>query len=98
MPKEKTYANIKLKKLPSSEVEIEGEILKEEMDRCRKTAIEHMRKELELPGFRKGHVPELMVLEKLGEIHILEEAAEIALGKAYPEIIVENNIQVIGRP
>jgi FKBP-type peptidyl-prolyl cis-trans isomerase (trigger factor) len=95
---QKTYSNMKIKKLASSEIEIEGEISKEAMAHSRNAAIQRISKEAELPGFRKGHVPEHILVEKMGEMHILEEAAEIALGEAYPHIIVEHNIHVISRP
>lgn len=96
--KEKTYTNIKITKLLNSEVEIEGEITKEEMGRVREEAIKELKNKAELPGFRKGHVPENVLLEKFGEMQILYDGAEIALGEAYPKIIIENNLSVISRP
>lgn len=62
------------------------------------SALSNMVREAELPGFRKGHAPEKMVLAKVGELAVLEEAAEHALSHAYPEIIKELKLDVIGRP
>jgi FKBP-type peptidyl-prolyl cis-trans isomerase (trigger factor) len=51
-----------------------------------------------LPGFRKGHIPEKVLVDRLGEIAILEEAAEIALKDITPEIIEKSAPTYIGRP
>ncbi|MEO8637865.1 MAG: trigger factor [Candidatus Taylorbacteria bacterium] len=95
---QKTYSNLKITKLPHSEVEIEGEITVLEMQKARREALEHLKREADMPGFRKGHVPENIILEKFGEMHILNDAAEIALQEAYPAIVIDNDISVIGRP
>ena len=55
---------IDLKKLPDSEVEIKAEIPSENFDSYRKKAVAELNKEFELPGFRKGRVPENIFLEK----------------------------------
>lgn len=95
---EKQYANIKVTKLPHSEVEIEGEILADELARTRKEAIKQLSADANIPGFRKGHIPESVLVSRLGEVAILEEAAEIALSHHYGHIVIDHNINVIGRP
>lgn len=92
------YNKIKLDRGENSEVTIEGEVTAESLAFFREDAIKHFKDELELPGFRKGHVPEKMVIEKIGELSILEEAGEMALQKALPEIIKENELDIISRP
>jgi len=98
MEKAKRYKLIGNKKLQNSEVEIEAEISAEELAQFRVAALKHLQITAELPGFRKGHVPENMLIEKLGEMHILEEAAELALQDIYPEILVDEKIDAISRP
>ncbi len=95
--KEKEH-NIKIKKLPNSEIEIEGEISTEKFESYYKKALQRIGKDAELPGFRKGHVPEKILLEKIGESGVLQEMAQLALADFYPRVIVENNIEAIGRP
>jgi len=51
-----------------------------------------------VPGFRKGHVPESMLIQRLGEQVILEGVAGMALKDAYPQIVEDNNLTVVGRP
>ena len=94
----KLYANIKVEKLPNSEAAITGEITAEALSYFRPEAVKHFQSELEIPGFRKGHVPEKMVLERVGELALLEEAGERALKRGFPEIMRESQLDIIGAP
>ncbi len=89
---------VTIKTLPMSQVEITAVIPSEEFDKTRGEAIKHIGKDIEFPGFRKGHVPEKMLNSRLGEGVILEEMAEIAIGRVYGEIITESKIDALGRP
>jgi len=95
--KEKKYS-VKIKNLGDSQIEIEGEILAEEFDGGYAAALKRLGESVELPGFRRGHVPEAVLKEKVGEAAILHEMAEMAIAKAYPVIVGENDVDVIGRP
>ena len=53
---------------------------------------------MELPGFRKGKVPEKVLLSHIPEMQILETMAELALSEHYPKIIEQEKIDAIGRP
>ena len=89
---------VEIKKLPRSEMEIKGEIASPLLGDARKKAIKKFSEKLDLPGFRKGHVPENIVLERISEREILEEAADILLNEFYPQIILDNKLDTIGRP
>ncbi len=92
------YSKIKVKKLPASEVEITGEIAAPEMQRAFKAAVKEFSKQVAVPGFRKGHVPEEVVLNKMGEMAILEHAAEDVLSHEYMHIVADHKIEAISRP
>lgn len=94
----KAYSDIKITRLPEQEVEITGEITTEKMESMRKKAIDSLKKDLTLPGFRKGTAPDNMVVTQIGDIKILEEAGELALGEVYPDILEEEKLQPIGKP
>lgn len=94
----KHYDNIVLNSLPERELEILGEITAEKMSLLREKALRKFAESLELDGFRKGNAPEALVAQKVGEMRLLEEAAEIALTEEYPNILNEHNIDAIGRP
>jgi len=51
-----------------------------------------------IDGFRKGNVPENVLVAKVGEMAILEEMAELALSHVYMEILMDNEIDAIGKP
>jgi FKBP-type peptidyl-prolyl cis-trans isomerase (trigger factor) len=90
--------NIKINKLPKSEIEIEGEIPVEVFEQFFLEALSKIKETAEVDGFRKGKVPENILLEKIPEIKILEEAAELALAEHYPKIIEDQKLDVISRP
>jgi FKBP-type peptidyl-prolyl cis-trans isomerase (trigger factor) len=92
------YKIVSTKNLPHSEVEIEAEITAEYVESFWKQAIAHIGEHVEIAGFRKGNIPETVLLSKVGEMTILEEASEMALSDVYPKIIVEKKINAIGRP
>ncbi|MEY2664351.1 MAG: hypothetical protein RIT04_159 [Candidatus Parcubacteria bacterium] len=97
-PATKIYSNIAIKKLPKSQVEISGTIEVAHLGTFRAKALKNIGKEISIDGFRKGSVPEKILVSKIGEMPILEEMAELALSSAYPSIIVEEKIDAIGRP
>lgn len=88
----------KIKNLPKSEVEIEVALPAEDLAKARDKALKKFSQTIEVDGFRKGNVPEKIVLEKLSERVILEEAGEILLTEHYPQIIAETKLDTIGRP
>ena len=89
---------ISVKKLPKSEIEIEGEIDAEKFESYFSVALKKIGETLKLDGFRKGKIPESVLLSKIPEISILEEMAEMALAENYPKIIADEKIDAISRP
>ena len=96
--KNKKIEGIKISKLEKSRVEIVGSIPTDIFQSFRKKAIENINSEVNIDGFRKGKVPENVLISKVGEMTILEEMAELALSKIYPEIIVDEKIDAVGHP
>jgi FKBP-type peptidyl-prolyl cis-trans isomerase (trigger factor) len=87
-----------IKKLDGSRVEIVGNIAAEVWGKYRAEAIKHINEHIAVDGFRKGLVPDNILIAKVGEMAVLEEMAELALSKAYLDIIIENKIDSIGKP
>ena len=94
----KTYTNFSLKKLDKCRVEITASLPANIFDSYRATALKNMNESVKIDGFRKGKVPENMLVQKIGEKTVLEEMAELAIGKAYPEILINEKVDAIGRP
>ena len=87
-----------VKELADSTVEIESELTAEELAHHRIHILKHLCEETEIAGFRKGFAPEKIILEKFGEMGVLERAVGVALNEVYPELLLEHKIDAIGRP
>ena len=90
--------SLEIKQLPKSEVEITGEISAEEFSSFWPKAIKELSKNVSIPGFRPGKIPEKILIEKVGEGAVLEKAANMALQNIYPKILQEKKIEAIGSP
>jgi trigger factor len=86
------------KKLPESEVELTGEIPADIVAPYREKALSALAAELDIPGFRKGHVPQDMAAKKVGEVALLEEAVELFMRDFYPELVETHAADAVGRP
>ncbi len=83
-------------KAERSTVRIEGEIPFSELEKHRRTVLHELGKNVSIDGFRKGHVPENVLIKHVGEMNLLNEMAERAMAEAYPHLI--EGIDAIGRP
>jgi len=90
--------DFQIEKVPGSMVKITGEIPYEELEKHRAKAIKELGQNLKVDGFRPGHVPEAVVVQKVGEMTLLTEMAERAMAAVYPEILKAHEIDPIGRP
>jgi FKBP-type peptidyl-prolyl cis-trans isomerase (trigger factor) len=94
----KSYISASVKPLEKSRVEIVGSIASEVWEKHRSDALKHINEHITIDGFRKGMVPENVLIAKVGEMGVLEEMAELALSKAYLDIIIDNKIDAVGKP
>jgi len=53
---------------------------------------------INIPGFRKGHVPAAMIDQRVGRAAVLDEAINSSLSPMYAAALKEQNVYVIGRP
>lgn len=65
---------------------------------ARKKAVGLYGESIEIAGFRKGHIPENIVVEKVGEAKILEEATDILLREHFAKIMEQEKFDIIGQP
>lgn len=89
---------ITIEKKPGSLVVLTGELPFEDLEKHRASAVAEIAKNIEIDGFRKGHVPENILIQKVGEMALLNEMAERALSRAYPEMVAHHELDVIGYP
>lgn len=87
-----------IKKLPKSEVEIMVEISPEELKPFLEKAAVKISQQVKIDGFRPGKAPYDMVVKKVGEAAILEEAIDSIVSKTYYQTIIDNKLTTIGQP
>jgi len=87
-----------IKDISPTKKNIEIEVLAEEFDSFCQEALKELAKELELPGFRKGMVPESLAKEKIGENSILSLAAENAIKKNWIDFFRQTDLEIVSQP
>lgn len=92
------YTTKSLDKKEGSVVEIVAEIAADAIEAKWSQAVKHISEHAKLDGFRPGHIPEKILIEKVGEMTILEEAAELAIHDAYTKVVIDNKLKIIGHP
>ncbi len=75
--------------LPENEYEIEGEIHADIVKGYRDQALKDLGAGIKVDGFRPGHVPDKVIVDRFGEVVITEEAGRLALEKHYGAIMEE---------
>ena len=75
-------------------VEMEGT----ETDKYMALGLEHVAREVTLPGFRKGKAPRTLVEQQVGRHVILQEAIEHLIPEAYAEALKQESITAVAEP
>lgn len=89
---------VESKKLEKNIYEVLLEIPVEEMETFVVQAIKGLGRDINIPGFRQGKAPIEMLRSKIGEDHIWQKAAELAIDQKYPEIIKNESLEPAGPP
>ncbi len=79
-------------------VSIEFTVSREEFDKAIDKAYLKLRNSITIQGFRKGKAPKHMIEKKYGKNVFYDDAIDIALYDAYPEVIKELDLNPINRP
>lgn len=95
---QKLYENLAHEAKEGSEVTITAAIPVAVLESYRTKTLEHLSKTADIDGFRKGHVPKEVVAQRMGEVELLKDIAEQALADAYPQMVMELALDVVGRP
>lgn len=90
--------NITVKKLPQAEIQLDIIVDAKTFASYYNTGLKHVQEVIEVDGFRKGNVPEHVIVAKYGEMIILEEMANLALRDAYIEAIKQHKLSPVADP
>jgi trigger factor len=75
-------------------VEVPFEELKTSLD----AAYKKIGQSVQLPGFRKGKVPDRIIDQRFGRAAVLDEAVNDALPRLYSQALQENDVEALGQP
>ncbi len=92
------YTIISERDVRRSEKEFEVEIPAETLERSHALHLKKLSAEAQVPGFRKGKVPEAIVLSKVGEMRVLEQAADELVHEALVSVLKEKQLTFVGQP
>ncbi|MFC1945367.1 trigger factor [Chloroflexota bacterium] len=70
----------------------------EDIEHARKHALKYFAKRVNIPGFRKGKAPEVILERHVGKAAMLDETVNHMIPEAYEKAIVEENIQPYAQP
>jgi len=87
-----------IKDISPTKKKIEIEIKAEDLDLFCSKAFKELIKDLELPGFRKGMVPESVAKDKISENSILGYAAELAVNQKWGEYLKQTDLEIVSQP
>lgn len=97
-PREHSYVHLKRLKEKRGEIEFEAEIPLTVIEDHIHEVLGDLRAKFELPGFRKGQVPEHMLRQHTDESRVFEDAVGSAIRNAAGEIVEDEKLSVIGLP
>ncbi len=94
-------SDFKIKKINTDkdcEVVIEVELKSKAIEDSKKEALTRLNENVKVDGFRPGHIPEKVLIEKLGDYTITEEACRICLDRNFVNIIQDSKHLPINQP
>lgn len=90
--------SVKVENLEHNMAKLTIEVSADEVEKALQTAYNKQKKNISVPGFRKGKVPRAMIEKMYGAGVFYEEAANILLQDSYPAAVDESGVDVVSRP
>ncbi len=88
----------KIEKNKDNKVEMTLTIPAAEVEAGMKHAAEHLAEETNIPGFRPGKASYDVIKQRVGEMKLLEAAAEELIRAAFLAAMIEEDLNVVGQP
>ena len=89
--------DVSVKKIDTLNAVLTVKISNEDYKTPYESSLKNHRKQMQLPGFRKGHVPTSIIKKKYGPSILAEEIDKI-LNKSIYDHITENKLNILGNP
>ncbi|MFA5228359.1 MAG: trigger factor [Candidatus Paceibacterota bacterium] len=87
-----------IKETTATKKKVEIEVSAEDFIAYYNQALKEISADAEIPGFRKGKVPESMVEDRVTKEGVLSEAAEIAIRESWSKFLLESKEEAISQP
>ncbi len=81
----------KFEKLDNGEMKMIITIDKDEFEKYKINGLKKVQEFVQIDGFRKGNAPENLIIQKYGEMIILEEMGHLAINETYYTSIIKEN-------
>ena len=90
-------AKVEIKERSGCTTKLQVEIEQERFDGEFATSLKSVRKEVQIPGFRKGKAPESLIAKRFGSI-VREEAIKELIPKVLQEVFISEGLHPVGEP
>ena len=90
--------SLQVEKLEKNMAKLTVEVPAEEVEAALQNAYLKNRKQISVPGFRKGKVPRQMIEKMYGPEVFYDDAANALIQKAYPQAADECELEIVSRP
>jgi trigger factor len=87
-----------VEQLNPTRVKITIAVTPEEFKPALDKAYKEISKNVQIPGFRKGHVPAPIIDQRIGRGAVVEQAINDSLDSYYQQAVRENDVHPLGRP
>lgn len=90
--------SVKVENLEHNMAKLTIEVSAEELEKALNTAYNKQKKQISVPGFRKGKVPRAMIEKMYGAEIFYEDAANEIMQQTYPSAVDESGVDIVSRP
>ncbi len=90
--------SVQVEKSEKNMAKLTIEVPAEELDKAITEAYKKQKSSFNIPGFRKGKVPQVMIEKMYGAAVFYEDAANILLPQTYPAAADESGLDIVSRP
>ena len=90
--------SVKVENLENNMAKLTIEVSAEELEKALEAAYQKEKKNISVPGFRKGKVPRAMVEKMYGAAIFYEDAANSLMQANYPAAVDESGVEIVSRP
>ena len=90
--------SLQVEKLEKNMAKLTIEVSAEELDKAMEKAYQKQKKNISVPGFRKGKAPRKMIEKMYGAGVFYEDAANTLIQENYAQAVEESGVDVVSRP